>query len=230
MTERPYVTLSCAMSLDGYIDDHSEQRLLLSNDADFDRVDAVRAEHDAILVGATTLRRDNPRLLVRSEQRQQERSARGTTPHPAKVTLTTSGELDPDSRFFTTGATTKLVYTASPATGQTTKALAEVATVIDAGDPLELETVLHDLAQREIQRLMVEGGGHIHTQFLAAGLADEIHLVIAPFLVGQNDAPRFLHGADFPQHLNNPMHLAETRAIGDVVLLRYQVTDPASRS
>src|SRR5690606_2833544 len=57
---RPYTTLSCAVSLDGYLDDASPQRLMLSNDVDLDRVDQVRAESDAILVGACTLRKDNP--------------------------------------------------------------------------------------------------------------------------------------------------------------------------
>ena len=66
VADRPYILLSCGMSIDGYLDGVTEKRLLLSNDADFDRVDAVRAECDAILVGATTVRRDNPRLLVRS--------------------------------------------------------------------------------------------------------------------------------------------------------------------
>ena len=54
------------MSVDGYIDDGTPARLLLSNYADFDRLDAVRAESDAILVGADTIRRDDPRLTVRS--------------------------------------------------------------------------------------------------------------------------------------------------------------------
>ena len=64
MGERPYVLLSCGMSIDGYLDNASGKRLLLSNDADFDRVDDVRASCDAILVGAGTVRLDNPRLLV----------------------------------------------------------------------------------------------------------------------------------------------------------------------
>jgi len=66
VVERPYVLLSCGMSLDGYLDDTADDRLLLSNDADFDRVDGVRASCDAILVGATTIRQDDPRLLIRS--------------------------------------------------------------------------------------------------------------------------------------------------------------------
>jgi len=63
---RPYVLLSCAMSIDGHIDDNGPERLLLSNAEDFDRVDEVRASCDAIMVGAGTVRRDNPRLLIRS--------------------------------------------------------------------------------------------------------------------------------------------------------------------
>ena len=65
MPDRPYTLLSCGMSIDGYLGSAVQRRLLLSNDADFDRVDAVRADCDAILVGAATVRNDDPRLLVR---------------------------------------------------------------------------------------------------------------------------------------------------------------------
>ena len=73
MAERPYTLLSCSMSIDGYIDGASESRLMLSNELDFDRVDRVRAGVDAILVGATTVRNDNPRLLVRDPDRRRQR-------------------------------------------------------------------------------------------------------------------------------------------------------------
>ena len=81
MPERPYTLLSCSVSMDGYLDERGA-RLLLSNDADFDRVDAVRADCDAILVGAATVRNDNPRLLVRSPERRDERLARGLPHRP----------------------------------------------------------------------------------------------------------------------------------------------------
>ena len=63
--ERPYTILSCSISLDGYLGGATRERLVLSNDADLCRVDRVRSECDAILVGAGTVRDDNPRLLVR---------------------------------------------------------------------------------------------------------------------------------------------------------------------
>ena len=84
MPERPYTLLSCGMSIDGYIDTATDERLMLSNDADLDRVDAVRADSDAILVGATTLRNDNPRLLVRAPSRRAARIARGLPPTPIR--------------------------------------------------------------------------------------------------------------------------------------------------
>lgn len=233
MTERPYVLLSCASSIDGYIDDSTDTRLLLSNDADFDRVDEVRAGCDAILVGANTIRRDNPRLLVRSAGRREERAARGLTPNPIKVTFTNSGELDPGAKFFTAGDTPKIVYCTSSTFDKARRHLEGAAIIVDVGDPLDLQAVLTDLRTRGVGRLMVEGGTRIHTQFLTSGLVDELHLVIAPFFVGDPDAPRFVNGQGFPHDHHNRMVLAEVRQIGDIVLLRYvldkrQAVAPAS--
>jgi len=217
--ERPYVVLSCAMSVDGYIDDAAPERLRLSNEEDLDRVDAERARADAVLVGAGTIRRDNPRLLVRSAAARNERVARGLPPNPTGVTITGSGDLDPSSLFFTAGAT-RLVYCSTAAADGLRARLPGTATVVAPGDPLDLRLLLDDLVGRGVRRLMVEGGSMVHTQFLAGGLADELQLVVAPLLVGDPAAPRFV--ADGAAHRpGSSMTLAETRRIGDVVLLRY---------
>ncbi|WP_091107304.1 RibD family protein [Micromonospora citrea] len=225
MTDRPYVLLSCATSLDGYLDDASAQRLLLSNEADLDRVDEVRAGCDAILVGAGTVRRDDPRLLVRSARRRAARLARGLSASPTKVTVTGCGDLDPAARFFTTGEADRIVYCASPAAEQTGQRLAGRATVVDAGERVDPAWALADLAGRGVERLMVEGGANVLGQFLTAGLADELHLVVAPFFVGDRRAPRFVGDGTFPWHPGRRARLVETRQIGDVVLLRYALSD-----
>ncbi|NMO54717.1 deaminase [Actinoplanes sp. TBRC 11911] len=225
MVERPYVLLSCGMSIDGYLDDASPDRLLLSNDADFDRVDDVRAGCDAILVGAATIRQDDPRLLIRSPRRRAARVARGVPADPVKVTVTGSGGIDPAARFFTTGESLKLVYCASGVADKARDKLGENATIVDAGDPVDLQRITQDLARRGISRLMVEGGGHMHTQFLTQGLADELQLVVAPLFVGDSRAPRFVYDGTFPWGPRNRARLAEVRQIGDVVLLRYGLTE-----
>lgn len=221
MTQRPYVLLSFAASLDGYIDDSTERRLLLSNDEDFARVDEVRAGCDAILVGATTIRRDNPRLLVRSAGHREARVGGGLSESPIKVTLSSTGDLDPGAAFFTSGGVDKVVYCSGEAVEKARDRVGAVAAVVDAGAPLSLDTVLADLHGRGVRRLMVEGGGRVHTQFLQAGLVDEIHAVFAPFFVGDATAPRFVNPGVFPYDAGNRMRLAETRQIGDCVLLRY---------
>lgn len=217
---RPYVLLSVATSIDGHIDDTSAERLLLSNSEDFDRVDQVRAESDAILIGAGTMRADNPRLLVNSEERRSARVAAGKPAYPLKVTVSGSGDLDPELKFWHHGGN-KVAYTTDAGAEKLRARLEGLAEVVSTGPSIDFGALLDDLGTRGIKRLMVEGGGHIHTAFLSQGLADEIHLAIAPLLVGQADAPRFLNPAAYPGGSTRRMHLAEARTIGDVVLLRY---------
>lgn len=224
MAERPYTLLSCGMSIDGYLDNATQQRLLLSNEADLDRVDSVRAEYDAILVGAATVRNDNPRLLVRTPARREQRVARGLRPSPIKVTVTRGGRLDACADFFATGDTEKIVYCASESVGEARRRLGSVATVVDGGQPVDLHRMSEDLYARGVQRLMVEGGGSLHTQFLVADLADELQLVVAPFFVGDSRARRFVGDGQFPWNPDRRASLAEVRRIGDVVLLRYALS------
>jgi riboflavin-specific deaminase-like protein len=220
MTTRPYVLLSVAASIDGYIDDATPDRLVLSNQADLDRVDQVRAESDAIVIGATTLRRDNPKLLVNSSERRDEREARGLPPYPLKITITRSGDLDRDVKFWHHGGD-KLIYCPDPAVPRLRERLGDLADVAGLGAGLDFEAMLDDLGRRGVERLMVEGGGTVHTEFLTAGLADEIHLAIAPFFVGDPAAPRFVGPGDFFNGPGNRMRLAEARTIGDIAFLRY---------
>ena len=224
MADRPYTLLSCGVSIDGYLDSVDVKRLPLSNDADLDRVDAVRASCDAILVGAATVRNDDPRLLVRSPHRRRERLARGMLAAPTKVTVTASGDLSPCANFFTTGAVDKLVFAESPVAEDLRRRLGDNATVIDAGNRVFMQRVCEDLHARGVRRLMVEGGGSILTQFLTADIADELQLVVAPFFVGDSRARRFVSDGCFPYHAQRRAELAETKQIGDVVLLRYALS------
>jgi 5-amino-6-(5-phosphoribosylamino)uracil reductase len=202
---RPYVLLSAAVSLDGALDDRSPRRRVLSGPQDLDAVDALRAGCDAILVGAGTVRADDPRLLVRSAARRAERVRRGLPPDPLRVVLTRHA-LDPASALFRTG-TPPLVY-GGPAN------LAAAATVRPEA---ALPDVLADLAVRGVGRLLVEGGAAVLTGFLAAGLADELRLAVAPVFIGDPAAPRFLG----PAVTGRPPTLRATSTAGDVAVLHY---------
>lgn len=203
---RPYTILSCAASLDGYLDDASSERLLLSNQDDFDRVDALRASCDAILVGAGTVRADNPRLLVRSAQRREDRVRRGQPASPLRVVLAGRGGIDAAAAVLTAQGAQTAVFEGAPGLG----------------------SVLDDLGRRGVRRLMVEGGAAVLTRFLAEDLADELQIAIAPFLIGDPAAPHFpvasaASAVAFPQAPGRRMVLGEARAIGDILFSRYLI-------
>lgn len=234
MPTRPYVLISCAMSVDGRIDDTSPVRLVLSGEADLDRVDELRASCDAIIVGANTVRRDDPRLLIRSPRRQAARLAAGKPAHPLRVTLTGRGDLDPYARFFTQPASaglsgaepvlvggTPFVYCASPAFPAAVAGLGERAEIIDAGDPSSVSFMLTDLAERGVVRVLIEGGSHLVRDVLTEGLADELHLAVAPFFVGEASAPPFALPGQYPAGPGDPMTLASAGRVGDMVVMRY---------
>ncbi|WP_326722143.1 dihydrofolate reductase family protein [Streptomyces sp. NBC_00243] len=221
----PYVLLSAAVSLDGFLDDTGPERLLLSGAADFDRVDEVRASSDAILVGAGTLRTDNPRLLVNSAERRAARVAAGRSEYPLKVTVSGSGDLDPGAQFWHTGGE-KVVYTTDKGAERLRglRALGLDADVVPVGTEVDWRAVLEHLHDvRGVRRLMVEGGGRVHTQLVREGLADELQLAVAPLFVGEADAPRLFGPGPYPL---GRMRMVETRAVGDVVLIRYVPTAP----
>ena len=220
------------MSVDGCLDAPGPQRLVLSGHADLDRVDAERSEADAIMVGAGTIRRDNPRLVIRSAGRRATRVGRGLPENPARVTLTASGDLDPSARFFdATSGAGPVVYCAAPQASKLQNMLNDIAPVIAVTPPVELGAILADLSRRGVHRLLVEGGARLGREFLANGLVDELALTVAPFFVGAAAAPRFAGPGVYPHDPARPMHLAEVRQLDDVVLLRYLLggDGPAAR-
>ena len=217
------VTLSAAVSVDGYIDDVGSERLLLSNAEDFAAIDRLRAEHDAILVGAGTLRADNPRLTIRDPNLREARRARGWSLDPVKITLT-KGDLNPSLRFFTEGEGCKWVYAPTSAVDRLQTRLQATAEV-RAGGPSEvdLNVMLHDLERRGIQTLMVEGGTTVSGWFLRENRVHRLRLAVAPFFVGQHEAPRWVGPGRFPFDLNRRMKLQKLEALGDVSVLHYEL-------
>lgn len=217
--KRPHVLLSVAASIDGYIDDSSPSRLMLSNDADFDRVDQVRAEADAIMIGAGTMRTDNPRLIVKSGPRRKARVASGQPEHPLKIAVTATGNLDRSLNWFHHGGD-RIVYTTDATSPGLERRLDGLAEVVSTGPRLDFGAILDNLGQRGVARLLVEGGETVHTSILSQGLADEIHLALAPLLVGSG--PRFLAATTYPWPTSRRMQLESVEKIGDIALIRYR--------
>jgi len=223
---RPFVVLNCAMTLDGFLGDASGEPLRISNAADLDRVDDLRASCDAVLVGAGTVRLDDPRLTVKSEARVAARRAAGRPEQPLRVTLTRAGAIPTARLLFAGGPSKSVVFLAGAADEAAARRLATAATVVRAAGPsVPLDLVLDDLARRGVRRVLVEGGTSLLTAFLAQRLVDALSVAIGPFLVGDAHAPRFLAPGRFPFDKGHPLRLDRVERLDEVVVLHYAV-DP----
>lgn len=172
------ITLSFATTADGYLDDCSDRRLMISTPEDWAAVLRLRARHDAILVGAETLRRDNPALLLHNPEAQLLRMTGGLRPDLTKVTVTRSGRLDPTMKFFTEGDADRFVFSECEIPG-----IESFATVISSEDPITAARIVTELERRGVRKLLVEGGVEILRMFLDAGLADVVRRAVNPQLL-----------------------------------------------
>lgn len=205
------IILSAAISADGYLDDCDGERLILSSPEDWRAIYALRAECDAILVGAGTLRADNPALVIRDPELRRKRAAEGLDPDIMKVAVSGSGKLDPKLRFFTEGNGEKVIFTQ----GTVSDELSEVATVISRSE-ITIPSILEQLRKMGVGTLMVEGGCEILSMFLKYKSWDELRLGVAPIFVGDERAPRMVLDGQYP-----PMRLVRTEQLGQTAVLHF---------
>ena len=194
--KRPQIWLSVALSLDGYMDDAAPLPRVFSDQQDRAAVDQLRAQSDAILVGANTIRCDDPKLLVRSEELRRERVSQGKPEHPIKVTLTRSAELDPQGQFFCAGTPRKIVFAPVSAQGKLRAQLKSAAQIEPLSEsPAEaIDSMIERLAGLGVEVLMVEGGAQIHNAFLSSGKFDRLRIAWAPLFLGQAGRAPFAAG------------------------------------
>ena len=232
---RPYVLVNMAMTADGKIDTVERRGARISGPADTARVDRLRADSDAVMVGGRTLLAEDPRLTVRDAVLSNARVREGRPAQPLKVGVATrigrpggtGPSLPEPSRFLSDGGGPVIVATTprtEPATlGWLEERGAEV--IVHDAPRVDLARLLGELDERGIGRLVVEGGSTLVAALLEAGLVDELQLAVAPLLFGGETAPTPVGGPGWP--LAQAVHLSLLgTAVDDegVVILRYQVS------
>lgn len=213
----PLVRLSAAMSLDGCIDGCGAAPLVLSSPEDCRAVHALRAEADAVLVGAGTLRRDDPRLTVRFPDLVAGRRAAGRGSQPMKVVVTGGGDLPADGRFYGEEGDRLILCPAAIAPDLRRRLEGRARVVVP--DRMDAAGLLDALAAEGVRHLLVEGGSRVLTLFLAAGAFHRLRLAVAPFFVGSPAAPRLVGPGPFLHGPGNRLVVERTSLLGDVTVI-----------
>jgi 2,5-diamino-6-(ribosylamino)-4(3H)-pyrimidinone 5'-phosphate reductase len=223
---RPFTFINVAVTADGKMDTIERRGAAISSARDKERVDRLRAESDAVMVGGRTLLDEHPKLTVKSEALRMERVARGLTPNPIKVGIVTDADIKPDSDFLNAGAARIVIFT----TSQTSNAQMEflrsrdVDVFVHESPRVDLEKALETLHELGVKRLMVEGGGTLNFELLHLGFVDELSMYVAPMIFGGESAPTAAAGSGVARGEAIPLKLIESEVQEDGgVVLKYSV-------
>jgi diaminohydroxyphosphoribosylaminopyrimidine deaminase/5-amino-6-(5-phosphoribosylamino)uracil reductase len=170
---RSFVLGRVAQSLDGYIATHGGESVWISGPDDLRHTHRLRALSDAVVVGARTVRADNPLLTTRLVE----------GPSPVRVVLDPDCRLDESFRVFRDGPETLLLC--APEAASTDRIGSALVLPVPRGPAgLDIDAILALLRARGLRRIFVEGGGVTVSRFLAAGALDRLHVTVAPLVMG----------------------------------------------
>lgn len=223
---KPFIFINSAMSADGKISTKEKKQVRISGNIDFDRMDALRAESDAIMVGIGTVLSDDPSLTVKSEQRKLERKEAGLFENPIRVVIDSKARTPIDADIFKKGHGRRIIIVSDSAPKERVQRLQEEAVVIVAGkEEVDLKLAMYKLKDLGVNRLMVEGGATINWGMISAGLVDEIYTFVGNLIIGGKTAPTFADGEGFSEKEIQKLELIDAETMEEGVLLRWKVVN-----
>jgi len=224
---RPFVFINVAMTADGKIDTFARKGAAISSQRDKERVDQLRAEADAVLVGGKTLLDEDPKLTVKSEALRNERIAHGLTPSPIKVGVVSKAVFNSHSKFLYEENAKVVIFTTTQTSKEeltSLRSLENVEVFIHDSERIDLRKMMHTLQELGISRLMVEGGATLNFELIRLGLVDEISVYVAPMIFGGENAPTLAAGSGFERDAAVHLTLIHAEIWNDGgVLLHYKV-------
>jgi 2,5-diamino-6-(ribosylamino)-4(3H)-pyrimidinone 5'-phosphate reductase len=217
------VVVNAAVSVDGKLSSRRREQIEISGPADFGRVDQLRADSDAVMVGVGTVVADDPSLTIDSTALRSRRREAGKTAHPARVVADSHVRTPSDAAILDDAAETYLLVSDAAPTEFVQEMEAAGATVIAAGeDRVALPPALDALESHGVEHLMVEGGGEIIYSLFENGLVDRLSVFVGSMVIGGRDAPTLADGDGFVSGFPE-LVLDGVERIDDGVLLEYDV-------
>ncbi|RMF76069.1 MAG: 2,5-diamino-6-(ribosylamino)-4(3H)-pyrimidinone 5'-phosphate reductase [Acidobacteria bacterium] len=217
-----------AVSADGKIDSARREGGGFQSRLDRDRLDALRAQADALVVGARTIRAEDPPFRVRDPARRHRRRELGRPEQPLVVVVSRSGRIPADARVLREPAGGRLLAmprdAPAPSPELETAVRQGLLEIVRCGErDVALDELLDELARRDVRRVLVEGGGETLAGFVEQDLLDELCVTVCPVLLGGRDAPTAVEGRGLPVARRRHLELLELERAGGELFLRYRV-------
>jgi 2,5-diamino-6-(ribosylamino)-4(3H)-pyrimidinone 5'-phosphate reductase len=218
-----HVRVNAAISADGKLSSTRREQIAISGERDFDRVDALRAESDAVMVGVGTVLADDPSLTIDDSERRDSRRENGRPENPARVVADSHVRTPPDAAILDDSAETYLLVSDAAPSDFVAQMEEQGATVVAAGEKrADLASAFEELESHGIEHLFVEGGGEIIYSLFEDDLVDRLSVFVGSLVIGGRDAPTLADGdgftEDFPQ-----LKLESVERVDDGVVLEYDV-------
>ena len=205
---RPFVHINCAMSADGKIAGSDRKQVRISSEEDIARVKELRKRYDAVLVGVGTVIADDPHLTLKGLTYDE---------NPVRVVIDPHGRT-PDDSLMTDGRAATLILTDDDCVKEWKNAM-----TIRCGTPFDLAKAMEELAELDIENVLVEGGGETIASFFENCLADRYTVFVGGMIIGGKDSPTPADGIGWICGDGIRMKMKSAEVLGNGVLLTYDV-------
>ncbi|APW99480.1 diaminohydroxyphosphoribosylaminopyrimidine reductase [Halobiforma lacisalsi AJ5] len=224
-----HVVVNAAASADGKLSSRRREQIAISGEADFDRVDRLRADSDAVVVGVGTVLADDPSLTVKDAERRKRRQEAGKPGNPARVVVDSRARTPPDAEVADDAATTYVcVSEAAPVDRRLALSERADTELVTAGEErVDLLPAFAALQEEGLEQIMVEGGGELIFSLFEAGLVDELQVFVGPKVIGGRDAPTLADGEGFVEEFPR-LALEDVERIDEGILLSWRVEPDAT--
>jgi 2,5-diamino-6-(ribosylamino)-4(3H)-pyrimidinone 5'-phosphate reductase len=222
--QRPFVVATFAMTVDGKVTTKNLSPVDFTSREDKLHLFRQRALADAVLIGHTSLKRDNVRLGLPADM-QETRVKRGQSRSPLRVIISNEGRIDHRLKIFQSDVSPIIIFSTKRMPRKYERALEEKATLhLNNSKHVDLAGMLETLRKKYgVRTVACEGGPTLFRSLLEQGLIDRLNLTIAPYMFGGAKAPT-LTGVS-RKFLPASVHcsLSDMRTVGDECFLTYQI-------
>lgn len=227
MKRRPFLFLNMAMTIDGKVSTYARTPTTFPSKADKRLLLELRAQADAIMVGANTARTDHMSMGIPDALLRRQRVRRGMAEYPLRVIISGRLSVQQSWEVFQHGFSPILIFTSEIAPKTKRRKFERLARIYSCGRfSVDMNRVMQILRRDwKVERLLCEGGPTLNWELFRCGLVDEINLTLCPKIFGGRTAPTLVDGAGFLPDQAGNARLLKIRRKGDEIFLVYRMTN-----